>query len=149
MIKELKKEELKEDFFDLYYEGFLFHYNHRKDLFKKRNIEELKEYVYEGLENGLKILGIIEKEKLLGYIAYEIKEKVTKCLWIDEFVIKEEYRHKGYGTKLMERINEITEEEKINRIELNCYSFNENAIKLYKKLGYTEQRFILEKKKGE
>lgn len=144
MIRELTKEDLNDVFFDLYYEGFMFHYNHRNDLFKKRSIEELKQYVFDQIENGLKIIGYYNDE-LVGYLAYEIKEKATKFIWIDEFVITESERGKGYGTFLMEELNNITEKEQVKRIELNVFSFNENAIKLYKKLGYKEQRIILEK----
>ena len=146
MIRELTKEDLNDVFFDLYYEGFMFHYNHRKDLFKKREIDELKEYVFEQIENeGLKIIGYFEEERLVGYLAYQIKQKVTKFLWIDEFVITESERGKGYGSLLMEQIKKIAKKEQVKRIELNVFSFNENAIKLYKKLGYKEQRIILEK----
>ena len=149
MIRELTKEDLNDTFFELYYEGFLYHYNHRKDLFKKKSIEELKEYVFEQFENGLKILGYYNNEELVGYIEYEIKEKATKFIWIDELIITEKERGKGYGTLLMNEIKRIQDEENIPRIELNVFSFNENAIKLYKKLGYEEQRYIFELKKGE
>ena len=145
MIKEIFKEDLDKTFFDLYYEGFMHHFKHRKDLFKKRKIDELKEYVFEQIENeGLKIIGYFEEERLVGYLAYQIKQKVTKFLWIDEFVITKSKRSKGYGSLLMEQIKKIAKKEKVKRIELNCFSFNENAIKLYKKLGYKEQRTIYE-----
>ncbi len=145
MIRELVKEDLNKVFFDLYYEGFVFHYNQRPDIFKKRSIKELKEYVFEQLEKGLKIIGFYNDKELIGYLAYEIKEKATKCLWIDEFIITKKERGKGYGSLLMQEVKKISEKEKVKRIELNVYSFNENAIKLYKKLGYKEQRLILEK----
>lgn len=145
MIKEIKIEELNDEFFNLYYEGFLYHYNNRKDLFKKRTIDELKEYLYNQMENGLKIIGYFKNNKLIGYISYEIKEKVTNYLWIDEFVITETERGNGYGTLLLNEISRISDLEKVKRLELNCYCFNENAIKLYKKLGYKEQRIIFEK----
>ena len=67
MIRELTKEDLNDIFFDIYYEGFLYHYNHRKDLFKKKTKEELKEYVFEQIENGLKIIGYFNDNELVGY----------------------------------------------------------------------------------
>lgn len=148
MIRELTKEDLNDIFFDIYYEGFLYHYNHRKDLFKKKTKAELKEYVFEQIENGLKIIGYYNDE-LVGYLAYEIKEKATKFIWIDELVITEKERGKGYGTLLMNEIKNIQEKENIQRIELNVFAFNENAVKLYKKIGYVEQRYIFELNKGE
>ena len=149
MIRELTKKDLNDSFFELYYEGFLYHYNHRKDLFKKKSKEELKEYVFEQFENGLKILGYFNDEELIGYIEYEIKEKATKFIWIDELIITEKERGKGYGTLLMNEIKRMQDVENIPRIELNVFDFNDIAIKLYKKLGYKEQRYIFELKKGE
>lgn len=149
MIRELIKEDLNDTFFDIYYEGFLYHYNHRKDLFKKKTKEELKEYVFEQIKNGLKIIGYFNDNELVGYLGYEIKEKATKFIWIDELVITEKERGKGYGTLLMNEIKNIQEKENIQRIELNVFAFNESAVKLYKKLGYVEQRYIFELNKGE
>ena len=146
MIKELLKEDLNDEFFDIYYEGFLYHYNNRKDIFKYRTIDELKEYVFEQLEQGVKFIGYYKEDELVGYYSYEIKNKLTKFIWIDELVIKEKYRGQGYGTILMNNAKEIRNKEQASRIELNCWSFNEKAINLYRKLGYTEQRVILELK---
>ena len=145
MIREIKKEEIDNNFYDLLYEGFFLHYNRRPDLFKKRTLDELKEWLYSEIDNaGLKILGYFKDDELIGFLSYKTVQKVTKCLWIDEFEITENERRKGYGTKLMEEIYKIAKEEKVKRIELNVYDFNENAIKLYKKLGYVDQRHILE-----
>ena len=77
MIKELTKEELNDTFFDLNYEGYLYHYNQRKDIFKKKTKEELKEFVLENVDKGLKVLGLFKDEKLIGFLSYEIKEMAT------------------------------------------------------------------------
>ena len=144
MFKEATINDLNNEFFDLYYEGFLYHYNNRKDVFKYRTIDEIKEYVFEEVQKGSKILLLKEDSELIGYVSYEIKNKLKKVLWIDELVIKEKYRHQGYGTKLMD---ELVKRNDYDRMELNCWSFNENAIKFYEKLGYKEQRIIFEKNK--
>jgi GNAT superfamily N-acetyltransferase len=145
MIKELTKEDLNDLFFDIYYEGFLYHYNHRKDIFKKRTIDELKEYVFEQIENGIKIIGYYKDNVLVGFLSYEIREKMNKVLWLDELVVTEKERGNGYSSLLMEEIKKISKIEKVKRIELNVFTFNDIAIKLYNKLGYKEQRIIFEK----
>lgn len=144
MIKELTKEELDNTFFDLNYEGFLYHYNHRKDIFKMKTKEEIKESVLENVDKGLKVLGLFKNEKLIGFLSYEIKEMATKYIWVDEFIITESEREKGYGTLLMNKVKEIAEKEQAKRITLNVFDFNKPALKLYKKLGYTDQRHTLE-----
>ncbi|MBR3117144.1 MAG: GNAT family N-acetyltransferase [Bacilli bacterium] len=145
MIRELTKEDLNDLFFAIYYEGFLYHYNHRKDIFKKRTIDELKEYVFEQIENGIKIIGYYKDNVLVGFLSYEIREKMNKVLWIDELVVTEKERGNGYSSLLMEKIKKISKKEEVKRIELNVYTFNDIAIKLYNKLGYKEQRIIFEK----
>ena len=145
MIRELTKEDLNDLFFAIYYEGFLYHYNHRKDIFKKRTIDELKEYVFEQIENGIKIIGYYKDNVLVGFLSYEIREKMNKVLWIDELVVTEKERGNGYGSLLMGEIKKISKIEKVKRIELNVFTFNDIAIKLYNKLGYKEQRIIFEK----
>ena len=144
MIRELIKEELNDAFFDLNYEGFLYHYNHRKDIFKKKTKEELKEFFLENVDKGLKVLGLFKEDKLIGFLSYEIKEMATKYMWVDEFIITESERRKGYGTLLMNKAKEIAEKEKVKRIALNVFDFNKGAMKLYKNLGYSEQRHTLE-----
>ena len=144
MIRELIKEELNDAFFDLNYEGFLYHYNHRKDIFKKKTKEELKEFFLENVDKGLKVLGLFKEDKLIGFLSYEIKEMATKYMWVDEFFVAESERRKGYGTLLMNKAKEIAEKEKVKRIALNVFDFNKGAMKLYKNLGYSEQRHTLE-----
>ena len=75
-----------------------------------------------------------------------IKDKVTKTIWIEEIIIDGNYRNKGYGKKMIEQINTFAKENECTRIELNCWSFNKNAINFYNKLGFAEQRVIFEKK---
>ena len=145
MIKEIKKEEFDKTFYDLNYEGYLYHYNHRKDIFVEKTYEEIKEYALEKMDKGLKVLGYFKDDKLIGFLSYYIWERATKYLWIDEFEITESERRKGYGTALMNEVREIVKRENLSRIELNCWAFNEDAIKFYEKLGYVEQRIVFEK----
>ena len=145
MIREITREEFDKNFYDLNYEGYLYHYNHRKDIFDKKTYEEIKEYSLEKMDKGLKVLGYFKDDKLIGFLSYYIWERANKYLWIDEFEITESERRKGYGTALMNEVREIVKREKLSRIELNCWAFNEDAIKFYEKLGYTEQRIVFEK----
>ena len=64
-------------------------------------------------------------------------------MWIDEFIIDEEYRHLGKGKILMDKVKEIAEEKGCKRVELCCWSFNDNALEMYNHIGFKEQRVIL------
>jgi len=53
---------------------------------------------------------------------------------------EKEFHNQGYGTEAMELLLEYAfNTVNLNRIELNVYDYNTRAIKLYKKLGFTEE----------
>ncbi len=53
---------------------------------------------------------------------------------------EKQYQNKGYGTETMELLLEYGfTTVNLNRIELNVYDYNSRALKLYKKLGLTEE----------
>jgi len=127
----------------IYIDGFRYHYNNRIDVFQNKTDDELKENLINTLEEN-KVIVLEKEEKIIGYISYYIKIKYDNILWINELVIDEHYRNKGYGTMMLKEIIKIAKEEKCKRVEFNCWSFNENAIKLYESLGFREQRKIME-----
>lgn len=63
--------------------------------------------------------------------------------WIEALAVKEEYRSKGIGRKLINHLHDWFLSQGIKRIELNVYEFNDTAIKLYEKLGYSAIRRVL------
>ena len=142
IIREAKKEDLNNNLLSLYVQGFRFHYNGRPDVFSNKTDEQLKDSLLKELDE-LNFL-VLEDTVIKGYIAYHIKNKHDKILWIDQLVIDEKYRGKGYGKELIDKLKEIAKDEKCKRIELDCWSFNKNAIDMYKHIGFDEQRVMLE-----
>lgn len=53
-----------------------------------------------------------------------------------------DYRNKGLGQKLLAKAIEKAKEFGLEKIELNVYTSNVNAIKLYRKMGFTEEGLI-------
>ena len=127
----------------LYIEGFIVHYENRKDIFERQSIDDLRNKIIESLNSDEeKIIVIEDNNVIVGYLCYKIKRN---SLWIDEIVVGEKYRNNGYGKILMKEIENIAKEKKCKRVELNCWSFNKNALKFYENLGYTQQRIVFEK----
>lgn len=141
-IRKANKDDLNNNLLNIYIQGFRFHHDGRPDVFKNRTDDELKESLLEEL-NKLELL-VIEDTSIKGYIAYHIKDKHDKILWIDQLIIDENNRHQGYGKKLMDKVIEIAKEEKCKRVELDVWSFNNNAIDMYEHIGFNEQRVMLE-----
>ena len=46
----------------------------------------------------------------------------------------------------MDEAKNIALKNKCDRIELNCWMFNENALAMYEHIGYNRQRIIYEMK---
>ena len=59
-------------------------------------------------------------------------------------VVKKKYRHQGIGQKLLNELINLSKQTNLNVINLEVNYKNENAINLYKKLGF---KIIRNKKK--
>lgn len=129
------------------------HSSARRDIFKEKNIEEIKNEVNNRMNNKENILIAEENNSIFGVIIYKIKEvrehinlKERTVLWIDELVVDENIRGKGIGRSLFLEVNKIAKENNCNAVELNCWNFNRQAIKFYEKCGMNTQRLIMEVK---
>ena len=130
----------------LYIAGFSMHYEKRKDIFAKKSDIELRKDLIYALKDPYEIILVIENnEKIVGYIKFKYKIKEPKAIWIDELVIDSNHKKKGYGKRLIEEVTLFAEKNNCKRIELNCWSFNEDALKFYEKIGFIQQRIIFEK----
>lgn len=128
---------------DLYIDGFKYHYKGRPDVFLDKDEKKLKDDLMNTIHNS-NVLILENNKKILGYVIYQIKEKHNKIMWIDELVVDKNSRKMGNGKNLMEKVKEIAKEEGCKRVEFCCWSFNQNAMDMYKHIGFKEQRVILE-----
>ena len=104
---------------------------------------ELREDLINAFSN-FSILVIYADDNIVGYLSYKIKEWHTKKLDVDQLVILEKYRGKGFGGKLMNEVKSIAIDNNCDRIELNCWIFNSNALSMYEHIGFDRQRIIYE-----
>lgn len=74
-----------------------------------------------------------ENSNIIGYINYYDLYDRFELAFIE---VKEEYRHKNYGSKMMEYLINIGQNHNIENITLEVKEKNENAIKLYEKYGF-------------
>jgi len=130
MIRILEKED--------YYKGFLDLINYFTKQPKNFTYEEFIK-VFKNIKNSI-ILVIEEKEKIIGTAKLLIEQKFhnnfAKMGHIEDVVVLEKYRNKGYGSLLMNKLIEIGEKENCYKIVLNC---NKGNIEYYKKLGFIEK----------
>lgn len=129
------------------------HYNNRPDIFRKMTPKEIEKEIMEVLENKERKIIVVanENDKVCGLVIFKIKEiknntnlKDARILHIGKIVVDEKCRRKGIGKLMMKEINKISKKLKCDRIELNCWSFNEEAIEFYKAQGMKIQRLNFE-----
>ncbi len=142
-IREATLNDLDSGLLDVFIEGYRYHQKGRPDIFKNLTDEELKKDLIENFEK-LSTIVLLEEQKISGYLSYIIKEHHDKKFFVDQLVISKNCRHQGYGKKLMARAKEIAKTENCERIELDCWMFNENAINMYEHIGYKRQRIKYE-----
>ena len=142
-IKEAKIEDVENGLLEVFIEGYRFHQNARPDIFLNLSDEELKQDLISNFEK-FKTLIILKDEKIIGYLAYEFKGKHVTKLHVDQLVITAEERKQGYGKMLIEKVKDIAKENCCNRIILDCWCFNINAMSMYEHIGFDRQRIIYE-----
>ena len=79
----------------------------------------------------------IEHKEIVGFALYFFAYYtwVGKSLYLDDIYVKEAYRRKKIGTKLLKKIFETARNEKCNRVRWQVLNWNTNAIEMYKKAG--------------
>ena len=142
-IREATLNDFDKGLLKVFIEGYRYHQNGRPDIFANISDNDLKNDLIENFDK-LNTIVILEDESIVGYLSYKIKEKHTKKLDVDQLVILEQYRGKGLGKKLMDEAKKIAIDNGCDRIELNCWMFNENALAMYEHIGYNRQRIIYE-----
>ena len=142
-IREATLNDIDKGLLNVFIEGYRYHQNGRPDIFANITNEELKNDLIQNFDR-LTTIVILEDESIIGYLSYKIKKRHTGKLDVDQLVILEQYRGKGLGKKLMDEVRKIAIEEGCDRIELNCWLFNENALNMYEHIGYKRQRIIYE-----
>ncbi len=85
-------------------------------------------YVYKAVE-GRRIVG--------GMVAFATKN--PRAIYIDSVFTSPEFRHHGVATKFLERVER---DSKCGKIILDTMNQFEEAVKLYKKLGFKKIRVL-------
>lgn len=97
--------------------------------------------------NGVCMVAEFNK-KLVGYMVAWKKDvasyrKVTVAE-LGNIFVKEEYRSKGVGKKLMEAFKDWAKQLKVDKVAVNVFALNEKGIAFYKREGFLPQDLTLE-----
>lgn len=78
-----------------------------------------------------------ENENILGYVTYFFAYYtwVGKSLYMDDLYVRDEYRGKGVGSNLINKVISFAKEQKCNRLRWQVSNWNHPAISFYENLG--------------
>lgn len=95
-----------------------------------------EDFILESYKNGMKFFVAVENRKVLGYIGISC---VIDEGYIANIAVFPEYRKKGVGTALLERIFSLAKDEGLSFVSLEVRVSNAAAISLYEKLGFCKE----------
>lgn len=77
------------------------------------------------------------EEKVVGLALYYYSYSTWKgkSLYLEDLIVKEDYRGRGIGKRLFERVLLQAKEDQVGRMDWQVLNWNTSAINFYKKLG--------------
>ena len=99
-------------------------------------LEQLEEDGF-GEEPVFQFLVATENEQIVGLALYYFRYSTWKgkAIYLEDLVVKESHRGRGYGQKLLDAIVEEARQTGSKQVRWQVLDWNEPAINFYKKLG--------------
>lgn len=114
----------------------------RKQLHVNRDFLSLSDFEIEGYLSKIDSISIFEKyyieNNLAGFISFYCNNEETKEAFITLVLVDHNYRGMNIAKKLMTRVIEKVKEKGFLKCGLEVRADNVNAIKLYSKIGFSE-----------
>ena len=132
---------------DLHVEG-------KPDVFKPGFCDELRDYIYTIFQDPRQEIVVADDNgTICGFavLNHIIRPEnpfmfVRDFLDIDEFAVDQDHRRQGIASAMIAFIKKWAEENGFNRIELNMWEFNQDALAFYEAAGFTTFRRYMEMK---
>ena len=104
---------------------------------RKTSIEEMRLSIQNIVDTNKLLLVAEEEGKIIGFLSANkgFANRIKHSAYIVIGILKD-YRGKKIGTRLFEELFQWAASNKITRLELTVMTNNENAIRLYKKMGF-------------
>lgn len=139
--------ELRKQVNDLHVEG-------EPDVFKEGFNDELRDHVYDIWNDSEQEIVVADSDgTICGFaVLHHIVKQATPFMYerdfmdVDEFCVDKEYRRQGVASEIITFIRKYAKERGFNRIELNMWEFNQDALAFYEAVGFKTYRRYLEMK---
>lgn len=113
---------------------------------------ELQEHLFTYLDSADKAVLVVETaDGIVGYACLEFVDRLEtaysharRYLHVGEFGVDEKHRRQGIGRALFAGIQSLGVSRGYGRIELDVWSFNEDALRFYESIGFRSYRSYME-----
>ncbi len=130
------------------------HAEGRPDIFKPGFGAELRAYVHAIFDDPNKRIAVCERGgEICGFaVLNRVSRPETPYMYarefldVDEFCVDAPCRRQGVGAELIAFVREWAEGEGFDRVELNMWEFNADALAFYESLGFETYRRYMELK---
>jgi GNAT superfamily N-acetyltransferase len=101
-------------------------------------IEEMTEQGF-GSAKQFDFFVALENDVIVGLALYYYKYSTWKgkCLFLEDIIVTESQRGKGLGKLLIDKVVQVSKEQKVRRMEWQVLDWNTPAIEFYKKYDAT------------
>ena len=113
-------------------------------------IRSMEDFVQHASGEGMHLLLAEYNGEVLAYaLLREIHRPETvnmlprNAMEVDEFCVGESVRRMGIGRKLMQKVLQFSKEKGFSRLELNVWSFNDDAMRFYEAFGFQTERLYM------
>ncbi len=128
------------------------HCKGRPDIFRSGFCREMQDVIFDMLESEDSDIIVAERNGVIcGFACVEYAVKPLspynlerKYYHIVEFGVDEKYRQQGVASEMLDFIREEAKKKNYDKIELDMWEFNENALKFYEAVGFRTYRRYME-----
>lgn len=139
--------ELRKQVNDLHVEG-------KPEVFKAGFNDELRDHIYNIWDDPKQEIVVADLDgTICGFaVLHHIVKAATPFMYerdfidVDEFCVDKDYRRQGVASEMITFMRNYAREKGFNRIELNMWEFNQDALAFYEAVGFKTYRRYMEMK---
>lgn len=90
-----------------------------------------------------RVIGIANDEQMIGVALVKNLDEEPACYDLQQFMIDQRFQNKGYGTEALRQIlSQLRKEGRYARVEVCVNKEDMPALKMYRKLGFSDTEYI-------
>lgn len=119
----------------------VFHTHPSRSLSIDEQREGFRKFAFKNRLEGYQLLIFEVDSAIVGYVDSQVRRGVGHILGI---YVRQNYRAKGIGKRLMERVLNSFRKKGCHKARLEVFAHNHRAIKFYRRLDFVQEGFLRE-----